>query len=194
MPAARRRLTALALLGAALFVAAPSPADPPPWAPAHGYRHKHHKEKVIVREVPPGHRDVGIGRGTCKRGVVGTILGGIVGGAVGSRIGKGDGRTAATIAGAIVGAIIGREIGRAMDEADRYCTGQVLEQAPDGRTVKWRNPDTGAVYEVTPKRTVRGETGPCREFVTRTTIGGRTQETWGTACRQPDGSWRMVQR
>ncbi len=31
----------------------------------------------------------------------------------------------------------------------------------------------------------------CREFTRPITIGGRTQEGIGLACRQPDGSWRI---
>jgi hypothetical protein len=32
----------------------------------------------------------------------------------------------------------------------------------------------------------------CREFHETTTIGGVPQDTYGTACRQPDGSWRIM--
>jgi len=32
----------------------------------------------------------------------------------------------------------------------------------------------------------------CREYRSQTTIDGRPQDTVGTACRQPDGSWRIV--
>ena len=32
----------------------------------------------------------------------------------------------------------------------------------------------------------------CREFQQTVTIGGRTAEAYGTACRQPDGSWKIV--
>jgi hypothetical protein len=33
----------------------------------------------------------------------------------------------------------------------------------------------------------------CREFTQTVSVGGRAQEAYGTACRQPDGSWRIVQ-
>lgn len=36
----------------------------------------------------------------------------------------------------------------------------------------------------------QGET--CREYQSTTTIDGRPQPTYGTACLQPDGSWRIV--
>ena len=32
----------------------------------------------------------------------------------------------------------------------------------------------------------------CREFQSRAMIGGRPQPIYGTACLQPDGSWRIV--
>jgi hypothetical protein len=33
----------------------------------------------------------------------------------------------------------------------------------------------------------------CREYQSAATIDGRPQPTHGLACRQPDGSWRIVQ-
>ena len=32
----------------------------------------------------------------------------------------------------------------------------------------------------------------CREYQSQATIGGRAQNTYGTACLQPDGVWRVV--
>ena len=32
----------------------------------------------------------------------------------------------------------------------------------------------------------------CREYTSTATVGGRPVETYGTACRQPDGSWKIV--
>jgi hypothetical protein len=34
--------------------------------------------------------------------------------------------------------------------------------------------------------------GTCREYQTTTIIGGVPQQTYGTACLQPDGTWRIV--
>jgi surface antigen len=33
----------------------------------------------------------------------------------------------------------------------------------------------------------------CREFQQTITVGGQTQEGYGTACKQPDGAWKIVQ-
>jgi len=185
------------LLAAALAacLATPALAKPPPWAPAHGYRNKQ-QDSLDYRPLLPWHdrdyRNPYIHGGHCDRERLGVVLGGVLGGATGSRIGKGDGRTAATIAGTVIGILVGRSIGRHMDAADQQCTGQVLEHAPDRNTINWIDPDSGAEYLVTPTRTFRHQDGRyCREYTTRALVGGRQQETWGQACRQPDGSWAM---
>jgi surface antigen len=123
----------------------------------------------------------------------GTLLGGAVGAAVGSGVGKGEGRTAAIILGAIAGSMIGSKIGQYMDEQDRMKTAQVLEYNRTGQTGTWHNPDTGYQYEVTPTKTYDTNEGtPCREFTMDAQVGGKTQQVYGTACRQADGSWKMV--
>ena len=169
---------------------------PPPWAPAHGYRRKY------VSYLSRDHREVRVpesdlvlrtasGIVQCNRDVVGAVFGGVAGAAVCSRFGKGSGKTAATVAGAIFGALIGGNVGRAMDQVDQSCVGQALERAETGRPVVWRNPDNGGDYKVTPTGTYRTADGRyCREYTTTVVIGGRSERAHGTACRQPDGSWR----
>jgi surface antigen len=43
-----------------------------------------------------------------------------------------------------------------------------------------------------PTRTYESAEGPCREYSLDAEIGGKTEQVYGTACRQPDGSWRIV--
>ena len=46
---------------------------------------------------------------------------------------------------------------------------------------------------VTPLRTTEtAQNNVCREFQQTITVGGETRQGYGTACRQPDGSWRIV--
>jgi len=183
------------VLAAALTLAILSPAfaDPPPWAPAHGYRNRYPDQYEQPRLLPwhgrvyesPYIRD-----GRCDRDTLGAVLGGVVGGVAGSQIGKGTGRTAATIAGTVIGILVGRSIGRSMNASDQQCTGQALEYAPDQASVYWRNPDNGTDYSVTPIDTWRNQDGRyCREYSTRAVIGGRSEQVYGRACRQADGSW-----
>jgi surface antigen len=191
-------------------------AEPPSWAPAHGWRAKHdhghkHKRKrnyevEVEREYEydddyyEDRRRAPIYGGSggflrCNRELAGQVVGGAVGAAVGSQIGKGDGQLIATGAGALIGVLLGGEIGRSLDEQDRACIGRTLETVPTGQTVAWRNPDTGADVRATPRRTYQTDSGRyCREYTTSASVAGRQQQVYGTACRQPDGSWEIVSR
>ena len=163
---------------------------PPPWAPAHGWRRKHarHHEHEAGYAIP----DLGIEFGRCNRDVIGAVIGGAAGGAIGSQIGKGSDRTVAIIGGTIAGVLIGGAIGRSMDEADQACLAQTLEQAPAQHAVAWSNPD-GGHYRVVPLEGYEDRQGRiCRDYRTTATIEGRQQQLYGTACRQPDGSWQRV--
>ena len=178
----------------------PAFADPPPWAPAHGWRAKHknkHKHKRYARAERAGSYldyapTLGINRGSCSREVIGTLLGAAGGGYAGSHYGKGDGQLAAVGAGVFLGAVIGGAIGRSMDELDQNCVGHALESASDGQTIAWNNP-TGSHYELTPTNTYQTSSGRyCREYQTTAVIDGRSERLYGTTCRQPDGSWQLI--
>lgn len=68
-----------------------------------------------------------------------------------------------------------------------------LENNPTNQSSDWVNPDTGNSGGIVPVRTFTdGQKGPCREFVSTIIIGGEQQQGYGTACRQPDGSWQLV--
>ena len=194
---ALRNLVALGLLAALMAgAAAPVAADPPSWAPAHGWRAKqHHKykrkyehDRYVEAAVP-----YGLDLGHCNRDVLGAVLGGAAGAAVGSTVDKHDGRKAAIVGGAIIGVLVGGAIGRYMDSVDQNCIGQALEHVPDGETIVWRNPNNGGDYQVTPAETYQRADGRyCREYVTEVLIGDRREQAYGTACRQPDGSWKVI--
>ncbi|WP_028387555.1 RT0821/Lpp0805 family surface protein [Legionella fairfieldensis] len=123
---------------------------------------------------------------------VGALTGGVVGGLVGSQFGGGSGKVAAAAGGALLGAYLGGNIGRTMDRLDRLEMQKALETAPTGRAVAWQNPDTGYRYTVQPMRTYYINQQPCREYITKAIIGGKPQQIYGKACRQADGSWRVV--
>lgn len=122
----------------------------------------------------------------------GTVIGGVLGGVLGAQVGGGHGRTAAIIAGTLAGAAIGGAVGQSMDANDRRKVAETLEGVRTGVPATWRNPDTGVQYSVTPTRTYETASGPCREFTTHAIIGGKRETVYGTACRQPDGSWRVM--
>lgn len=206
------RSTITALLAAFMMAnASVAYADPPGWAPAHGYRFKHedddhwrredrrhhyqHRDRYADDDYKrgPAYSQFGSSQSYCDRSLLGGAIGAGTGAAIGTRLGKGDGRTVAIIGGAVLGAIVGGNIGRSMDRADQYCAGQALENMPDGHSVVWNRADGRGYYQVAPLRTTRRDNGGyCREYVTTAEIGGNPQQVYGTACRRPDGSWEIV--
>lgn len=183
-------------MGAFALIAEPAWADPPSWAPAHGYRGKHKKKKSKYYDsgyVMPRAPTASTQTIKCNRELVGGLLGGGAGALIGSRFGKGTGRLVATAAGTVVGFLVGGSIGRQMDSEDQSCVANVLESAPTGQTVAWQNPDNGRRYEVTPIETRTDRNNRyCREYTARTIVDGRSETVHGTACRQPDGAWQIV--
>jgi surface antigen len=129
---------------------------------------------------------------------VGTLAGAGAGGLLGAQIGDGKKtRLAATAAGTLLGAFLGSEVGKSLDRADQTYAGQAqyqaLEYVPSGSHSTWQNPDSGHYGTVVPTRTYESASGSyCREFQHGATVGGRTEWVYGTACRTPDGQWRVV--
>lgn len=216
-------LRGVAAVSATLMIAAAplasAHAEPPPWAPAHGWRAKHddrHHHRRDRREVHVYHHYDGprrdrpiyydepviVTRGSsyaCDRSLLAgnktllaQILGGAGGAVAGAQFGKGTGKLAATAGGALLGVLIGTEVGSSLDAADAACAHESLEFAETGQPVVWRNPDAGAQYRVTPVRTYEASGTYCREYTTQAQVGGRVQKAYGTACRQPDGSWQII--
>lgn len=128
---------------------------------------------------------------------MGTIVGAGLGALAGSQVGSGTGQMAAIAVGTLAGAWMGSEVGKSLDKADRQYASQAtqnaLEYTPSGKTTTWNNPDSGNYGSVTPVETYQTASGQdCREFETTITVDGKTEVAKGTACREPDGTWRIV--
>ena len=127
-----------------------------------------------------------------------TIVGGLGGATAGGLLAAGLGASPAAIAGSVIlGGLVGGFIGDRMDAADRRradeAAARAFETAPSGQSVAWNNPDSGNTGTITPTRTFQQANGQyCREYQQTVIIGGQEQESFGTACRQPDGSWRIM--
>ena len=131
-----------------------------------------------------------------QKEVAGTLLGAGLGGWAGSNIGGGKGRLAATAAGVLIGGLVGRGVGQSLDRVDKMHANHAYQKAqhtPIGEPIRWSNPNTGNSGSVTPVREGNHYNGDyCREYNTTVNIGGRSESAHGTACRQPDGSWKMI--
>lgn len=128
---------------------------------------------------------------------VGTLLGAGGGAVLGSQVGGGTGRLVAVGVGTLAGALLGQEVGRSLDRADQLAMERnaqySLEYAPTRTTTNWRNPDSGNYGSITPVETYQTAQGQyCREYHQNIVVGGEAQRAFGTACRQPDGTWRII--
>jgi surface antigen len=132
------------------------------------------------------------GCGPINKESTGMLAGGVAGGLLGSQIGGGSGQVAAAATGAFIGAVLGGKIGQYMDKQDELEVQRALENTPTGKTARWKNPDSGNQYRVTPTRTYYREEQPCREYTTYANIGGKQEQIYGKACRQADGAWRVM--
>ena len=127
----------------------------------------------------------------------GAAAGAVIGGVLGSALGDGHSDKGWAIAlGILFGAVIGDQIGAQLDERDRLLAAQnlqySLESTKDGAVTTWQNPYSGNGGAATPTTTgVKSDGTPCREFTTEIQVGGETQQGYGTACRQADGSWKI---
>lgn len=127
---------------------------------------------------------------------IGTIVGGAGGAWAGSQIGGGSGRIVATAVGTLLGASLGNSIGQSLDKTDMMyynrASQNALETGQPGQTLPWQNPESGVSGTVTPSSYYKTDSGQyCREYTQTITVGGRTQEGYGVACRQQDGSWQI---
>ncbi|NOZ43133.1 MAG: hypothetical protein GXP02_08235 [Alphaproteobacteria bacterium] len=129
---------------------------------------------------------------SCTKEGAGTLLGAIGGDG-------GTGSVIAVAAGTLAGAYIGQEIGKSLDRADRQAmqrqTQYSLESTPSGNVTVWQNPDSGNSGTITPQPAYTNKANQyCREYQQTVTVGGKTQTAYGTACRQPDGTWKITNK
>ncbi len=129
---------------------------------------------------------------------IGTIAGAGLGAWAGSAVeSRGDGGVVAVAVGTVLGGLIGNQIGKGLDKVDRQEARQAqysgLEYGRSGQTNQWYNPDSGNGGSITPKAAYQNKSGQyCREYQQNISVGGKTETAYGTACRQPDGTWKVV--
>jgi surface antigen len=125
------------------------------------------------------------------------MLGGLLGAGAGAGIAALAGGGPGAIVGAAVGgALIGGFVGHKLDNRDKQLAAQAaqraFEQNQAGQPSVWNNPDSGNSGSITPTKTYQLATGQyCRQYQQTILIGGEQQQAYGTACRQPDGTWQV---
>jgi Ni/Co efflux regulator RcnB/surface antigen len=127
----------------------------------------------------------------------GILIGGLIGGLLGNAAGGGGNRTGATVAGVIFGGAVGAALTSNMDCEDRsyayksYYSG--FNSGRAGGRYEWRNPRNDHRGEFRVNSYYNDPYGfRCARFTQITYVQGRSYNASGIACRQPDGSWAIV--
>ena len=126
-----------------------------------------------------------------------TTMGGMLGAAGGGLIAAAAGASPAGIVGGVlIGGLVGGAVGNALDQKDKEMAQQAAQRAFEnsrsGESSAWHNPDSGNSGSITPTRTYQQPSGQyCREYQQDIIVGGKPEKTYGTACRQADGSWQL---
>ena len=189
-----RMLASLIFAGSVLALTLPANTygDPPPWAPAHGWRKKN-DPYYTGYTGKKWDKHYGVVEGRCNREAVGAVIGAVAGGAIGSRVAKDSrDRPIAILIGSMAGAMIGAKIGRDIDQTDRACIGHALELADDKKRVTWSSADGSTTYMLTPLRGFEQQGVNCREFDLRVTSDKGKETRRAKACPAGNGDWRLV--
>lgn len=120
-----------------------------------------------------------------------TFVGAASGGLLGAALFHGHGAWIGVLGSALIGGVIGNFVGQRMDEQDRINMANAVTQTPVGQEATWTN-SHHVTYTVRPTKQYHSHKRYCREYQTTVTIGGKMKKAFGTACRMPDGQWKIV--
>ena len=98
--------------------------------------------------------------------------------------------------GPLEGTLLGADVGRSLGEDDRkralQAEYEALEYGRPGTPVTWSGRRSTNYGEIVVGSTYEVNRLECREFTHTIYIGGRARVAKGTACRQPDSTWRVL--
>lgn len=140
--------------------------------------------------------------------LTGGLLGGAAGAGIGYAFGKGKGAAIGGVTGLALGALAGNAHERSSQPKVVYAPPPTYyAPAPSGYYYAPPPPPQPAyayypaqpayappapAYAAPPPAPVGYSTANCREYSGTITIDGREERSYGTACLQPDGTWRIV--
>lgn len=91
--------------------------------------------------------------------------------------------------GGIIPADVSAQMNPATRDAALQAEYQALEYTPPGQKVTWGEPGAPLAGEVVASQPYRVGSQDCRQYTHTFFAGGAPEESRGTACRNPDGSW-----
>lgn len=99
------------------------------------------------------------------------------------------------LAGIVGGGLVsqsGAELSRRARVAAVEAEYRALESTPAGQPVTWRDEEAGLSGMVTAAQPYRVGSQDCRPYSHVVNAGGDPRSLRGTACRNPDGSWTLL--
>ncbi len=125
--------------------------------------------------------------------IVGAVLGGLLGNAAGGRRDSGGATVAGVIAGGAIGAMLSSNLS-CEDRSYAYRTySDGFNAGRSNATYQWKNPSADHRGELRVGTYYDDPDGfRCANYTQKIYVNGRPQEAQGRACRQPDGSWAML--
>ncbi|HKQ24834.1 MAG TPA: RT0821/Lpp0805 family surface protein [Burkholderiales bacterium] len=111
-------------------------------------------------------------------------------------------RVLTTIAALLPGTALAVNIFSTRDLPVRYMTDEdkdmlrtavfrTLDRTPEGNTVRWENPKTGAHGDLTPRASFERAGQSCRDLEVANSARGHDNRVVLTLCKQPDGEWKV---
>jgi len=112
---------------------------------------------------------------------------------INSPVGSGNGTAPI---GALEGGLTGADVGLSLTETDRkialHAEYEALEYGRPGQPTRWHNKESGNGGTISVGSPYQVNRLDCREYTHTVSIQGRNRVVHGTACRQPDGLWRVL--
>ncbi|HEU0117391.1 MAG TPA: glycine zipper 2TM domain-containing protein [Alphaproteobacteria bacterium] len=125
--------------------------------------------------------------------IFGTALGAGVGGVIGNQFGRGGGNTAATLGGVVAGGYIGNQLTAPRLTSSAPVTGAYYAYTPPPQFMPYAPNYVAPPAPPSPIYADDDSGSFCREYSEKVRIGNQVRESYGTACLQPDGTWRAVE-
>lgn len=108
----------------------------------------------------------------------------------------GGGKVASTTIAAMGGGLVGGSIGAGLSQREKRSALEAeykaLEYTASGQPVSWKGDQAGHYGEVVAAQPYRVGSQDCRQYAQTVYAGGSGATARGTACRNADGSWSLL--
>jgi len=106
------------------------------------------------------------------------------------------GKSTAAIIAAMNGGLVSGSIGAGLSASEKRTALEAeykaLEYTPSGQPVGWKGDQPSHYGEVTAAQPYRVGSQDCRQYAQTVNAGGAAATARGTACRNADGSWTLL--